>query len=216
MAEEQPLYVGADRGHFRCLRLIDNSGVQLRANCRIKEATVFNFLSDLQYAIVGYTIEWWPEEADAPHEGGNAQPYIPRNRPQISRLYFRTKGTITPKMLYVEDAIINDFLNAKVLADSMSLLTYAQESAEQVASAALWRVLEKTKWSYQNAVHITKFEATSSTPLTLTQQGLRFDWKVTGIEQPQSAQISNLPFTKLRDMYPAMQTFLEGLGNGSN
>ncbi|MNO14059.1 hypothetical protein D3C76_36990 [compost metagenome] len=211
MADEQPLYTGADRGQFRCLRLIDNAGVQLRANCRIKDATIFNFLSDLQYAIIGYTIEWWPENGAAPHEGGDANPYIPRNRPQVTRLYFRTKGTITPKMLYVEDGIINDFLNNKVLADSMSLLTYAQESAEQTASAAQWRVLESTPWSYANAVHITKFEAGANTPLTMVQQGLRFDWKVTGVEQPQSGQIADLPFTKLRDMYPAMQTFLEGI-----
>ncbi|MNZ38868.1 hypothetical protein D3C78_563520 [compost metagenome] len=215
MSEEQPLYTGADRGHFRTIRLIDNSGVQLRANCRIKDATVFNFLSDLQYAIVGYTIEWWPEDAQPPHEGGFTHPYIPRNRPQITRLYFRTKTAITPKLLYVEDAIINDFLNSKTLADSMTLRTYAQESEEQVASAATWRELERTPWSYANAVHITKFEATSNTPLTLTQEGLRFDWKPTGAPNNQSAQIT-VPFTKLRDLYPAMQAFLEGVANGGN
>ena len=214
--QELPLYIGADRGHFKVVRLTDQAGLHLNANCRIREATVFNYLSDLRYAIIGYVIEYWEDGAPAPHEEGVATSFIPRNRPNIQRLYMRAKPSVTRKMLYLEDAIINDFLNTKVLADSMSLLTYTQESAEQVASAAMWRVLGKSKLSYQNAVHITKFEATSSTPLTLTQQGLRFDWKVNGVEQPQSAQVDNLPFTKLRDMYPAMQSFLEGLENGSN
>ncbi|MNM30491.1 hypothetical protein D3C81_410520 [compost metagenome] len=215
MADE--LYTGPDRGHFRTIRLLDNSGVQLRANCRIKDATVFNYLSDLQYAIVGYTIEWWPEGQPAPHLGGDANPYIPRQRPGITKLYFRTKGTITSKLLYLEDAIVNDFLNNKVLAEPMSLLSFAQESAEQVASSATWRLLQKSPWDYANAVHITKYEAGANTPLTLVQEGLRFDWRLTGRDdQMIQAQLSNYPFAKLRDCYPAMQTYLEGINNGGN
>lgn len=217
MSEEQPLYTGADRGHFRTIRLLDNSGVQLRAMCRIKDATVFNYLSDLQYAIVGYTIEWWPEEEPAPHLGGEARPYIPRNRPGITKLYFRTKSTITPKLLYLEDGIINDFLNNKVLAEPMSLLSFAQESAEQQTSAKVWRLLQKSPWDYSNAVHITKYEASSNAPLTLVQEGLRFDWRATGLnDQLLSAQLNNYPFAKLRDCYPAMQAYLEGINNGGN
>lgn len=212
MADEQPLYVGADRGHFRVMRLIDNSGVALRANCRIKDVTVFNYLSDLQYAIVGYSIEWWPEGELAPHLGGEARPYIPRNRPGVTKLYFRTKTSITPKLLYIEDAIINDFLNTKALAEPMTLQSFAQEAAEQVASAKAWRVLQKSKWDYANSVHITKFEASSNAPLTLVQEGLRFDWRLSGEDdQMIAASIANYPFAKLRDCYPAMQTYLEGL-----
>lgn len=217
MADEQPLYEGADRGHFRTIRLIDNSGVQLRVSCRIKEATVFNFLSDLQYAIIGYSIEWWPEGQPAPHEGGDSKPYIPRNRPGVTKLYFRAKPGVVSKMLYLEDAIINDFLNNKVLADPMTLLSYTQESAEQVASAKDWRLLEKSAFDYANAVHITKMEATSSTPLTVTQQGLRFDWRPTGrVDQLFSATINDYPFEKLRECYPQMKAYLEGITNGGN
>lgn len=212
MSEEQPLYTGADRGHFRTIRLLDNSGVQLRANCRIKDATVFNYLSDMQYAIVGYTIEWWPEGEPAPHQGGDANPYIPRNRPGITKLYMRTKGVITSKLLYLEDAIVNDFLNSKVLAEPMTLQSFTQESADQVAAAKTWRLLQKSKWDYANAVHITRYEAGANTPLTVVQEGLRFDWRLTGRDdQMIQAQLNNYPFSKLRDCYPAMQTYLEGL-----
>lgn len=217
MADEQPLYVGADRGHFRTMRLIDNAGVVLRANCRIKEVTVFNYLSDLQYAIVGYSIEWWPEQDPAPHQGGEAHPYIPRNRPNVTKLYFRMKTSATAKMLHLEDAIINDFLNSKVLAEPMTLQSFSQEAAEQITSASQWRVLQKSQWDYSNAVHITKYEATSNAPLTLVQEGLRFDWRLNGRDdQMEAAQMSNYPFAKLRDCYPAMQTYLEGLHNGGN
>lgn len=216
MSEEQALYTGADRGHFRTIRLLDNSGVQLRAMCRIKDATVFNYLSDLQYAIVGYTIEWWPEGAEPPHLGGEVHPYIPRQRPGVTKLYFRTKGTITTKLLYLEDGIINDFLNNKVLAEPMSLNSFVQESAEQVNSSKEWRLLLKTPWDYSNAVHITKYEAGANTPLTLVQQGLRFDWRRTGLTELQQGQLNNFPFAKLRDCYPAMQTYLEGIPNGGN
>jgi hypothetical protein len=217
MADEQPLYEGADRGHFRTMRLIDNAGVALRANCRIKEATVFNYLSDLQYAIVGYAIEWWPENTLAPHQGGEAYPYIPRNRPGVTKLYFRMKTSVTPKLLYLEDAIINDFLNSKVLAEPMTLLSFSQEAAEQITSAKAWRLLQKSAWDYANAVHITKFEASANGPLAKVQEGLRFDWRVSGQEeQMEMAQMSDYPFAKLRDCYPAMQTYLEGLNNGGN
>lgn len=217
MSEEQPLYTGADRGHFRTIRLLDNSGVQLRAMCRIKDATVFNYLTDMAYAIVGYTIEWWPDTEPAPHLGGEVHPYIPRNRPGVTKLYFRTKGTITTKLLYLEDGIINDFLNSKVLADPMSLNSFVQESAEQVASSQQWRLLQKSPWDYSNAVHITKYEAGANTPLTLVQQGLRFDWRRTGrTDQMVAGQLNNFPFAKLRDCYPAMQTYLEGIPNGGN
>lgn len=212
---EQPLYTGADRGHFRVMRLIDNSGVKQRANCRIKEVTVFNYLSDLQYAIVGYSIEWWLDGEQPPHNGGEGRPYIPRNRPQVTKLYFRCKMSIVAKMLYLEDAIINDFLNNKALEDSMKLLTYTQEATEQIASAATWRALLDSPWEYANAVHITKLEATTTTPLTVVQEGLRYDWRPADNQSLlYSAQLNNYPFSKLRDCFPAMKTQLEGIVNG--
>lgn len=214
---ETSLYLGADRGHFRTIRLLDNSGVKLRTNCRIKDVSVFNYLSDLQYAIIGYSIEWWPENEPAPHLGGEARPYIPRNRPGVTKLYFRASPAVVTKMLYLESAIIDDFLNNKVLAEPMSLLSYVQEATEQIGSASQWRPLERTPWEYSNAVHITKLEATTNTPLTVVQEGLRFDWRITGSEdQLIAGQINNYPFVKLRECYNGMRTYLEELNNGSN
>ncbi|MCY1285325.1 hypothetical protein D9M68_17760 [compost metagenome] len=209
MSEENELYPGVDRGMFRVMRLLDNSGVQLRAQCRLKNVSVFNFLSDLQYAVIGYGIEWWPDAQPGPHEGGEATPYIPRGRPNISRLYFRGKTSITPKMLHLEDAIINDFINSKALADPMTYSTYALESAEQNNSAATWRPLGNTPFEYANAVHITKFEATSSTPLEVTVEGLRFEYRrATMPEDIRTADIKPNKFTKLRDCYEVMEAFI--------
>jgi hypothetical protein len=206
---EETLYTGVDRGMFRVQRLLDNSGVQLRVNARLKTLSVFNFLSDLQYAIIGYGVEWWPEHAQGPHEGGDAQPFIPHNRPNINRLYMRTKTSITPKMLYLEDGAINDFLNTKMLADAMSYTTYAKEAAEQVTSAAQWRALGNTPFEYANAVHISKFEATSNTPLEVSVEGLYFEYRrITVPEDVRSVSVKPYKFTKLRDCYEAMETFI--------
>lgn len=214
---EETLYTGADRGMFRVMRLLDNSGVQLRANARMKTLSVYNFLSDLQYAVVGYGIEWWKDGAQGPHEGGEAHPFIPLNRPNINRLYMRTKTSITPNMLYLEDAVINDFLNSKMMNDSMSYRTYAQESAEQVNSAATWRALGNTPFEYANAVHITKFESTANTPLEVVVEGLRFDYRrATTPEVVRSADVKPNKFTKLRDCYGAMQQYIENeVANGN-
>lgn len=195
------LYTGPDRGHFRTIRLLDNSGVQQLANCRIKEATVFNYLSDLKYAIVGYVVEWWKNGELPPYEGGDTQIYIPSGRPNVNKLYFRTKSSITSNMLYLEDAIINDFLNTKALADPMSLQSYSQEAAEQVASAAIWRELERTPYSYNEAVHITQLQSTPDTPLTVASTGLRANWRHTGMEELRSLRVSDYAFTKLRECY---------------
>lgn len=211
------LYTGPDRGHFRVIRLLDQAGVQLRPNARIKDAVVFNFLSAMQYAIVGYSIEWWPDGEPAPHADGEGKPYIPHGRPNVSKLYFRTKTSITGKMLHLEDAIINDFLNTKVLADPMTLLSYTQESAEQTADAAQWRVLDGTPFSYANAVHVTRLEATATTPLTITSEGLRFDWRrTTSADETISASVRDYKFERLRDCYGRMREFIESeIANGS-
>lgn len=210
MSETTELYTGPDRGHFKILRLPDNAGVQMRVNCRLKEVSVFNYLSELQYAIVGYSVEWWPEGELPPHEGGEANPYIPYKRPNINKLYFRTKTSITPKMLYLEDAIINDFMNNKVLSDPMTFLTYTLEAKEQTDSAAIWRELERTPFQYANAVHITRLEATSQTPLTVISEGMRFDYRRTASPDiVRSGEIKPYPFTKLRDCYGAMQNYIQ-------
>ena len=195
------IYTGPDRGHFRTIRLLDNSGVQQLANCRIKEATVFNYLSDLKYAIIGYTVEWWKNGEQAPHEGGESQIYIPHGRPNVNKLYFRAKSSITSNMLYLEDAIINDFLNTKALADPMSLLSYSQEAAEQTASVAIWRELERTPYSYNEAVHITQLQATPDSPLMVVSQGLRANWRHTGAEELLQLRVTDYAFTKLRECY---------------
>jgi hypothetical protein len=208
--EENGLYPGVDRGMFRVMRLLDNSGVQLKAQVRIKNLSVFNFLSDLQYAVIGYGLEWWRDGEPGPHEAGEANPYIPRGRPNISRLYFRGKTSITPKMLHLEDAVINDFINSKALADPMTYSTYALEAAEQTSSAAVWRDLGKTAFQYANAVHITKLEASSTTPLEIVVEGLRFEYRrKASPDIVKTADIKPYKFTKLRDCYEAMQTFIE-------
>lgn len=208
---EETLYVGPDRGHFMVVRLTDDTGVYFRANCRIKDAVVFNFLSDLRYAIVGYTIEFWKDGEKSPHEGGVTIPYIPKNRPNVTKLYFRTKSSHTGRMLYLEDAIINDFLNSKVQADPMRLLTYSQEAAEQTVSAAMWRVLEGTPYSYSDAVHITRFNTTIDSPLTIESEGMRFSWKRTTDETgSDTILLSDYKFTKTRDCYSKLKDFFEG------
>ena len=216
MSEEE-LYTGVDRGHFKIMRLIDNSGVQLRVNCRLKEVTVFNYLSDLQYAIIGYSVEWWPEGQPGPHQGGDAHPFIPRNRPNISKLYMRAKTSITPKMLHLEDAIINDFMNVKMLADPMTFLTYSMEAAEQIASSEEWRSFDDSPYQYANAVHITKFEATASTPLTVVSEGMRFTYRrATMPEAMEHGVIQNSPFTKLRDCYTTIEAYIKNeVANGN-
>lgn len=209
MSEEVELYTGPDRGIFRVMRLLDNSGVKLGAHCRLKDVSVFNYLSDLQYAIVGYSIEWWENDKPAPYAGGDAHPFIPRNRPNISKLYFRTKTALTPNQLYLEDAIINDFLNKKMMNDSMTYLTFSMEAAEQVASAAEWRQLRETEFEYANAVHITKQEATSSTPLTTVAEGLRFDYRrISNPDDVRTAEIKPHHFVKLRNCYYDMEDYI--------
>jgi len=217
MSEEFELYTGADRGQFRVMRLLDNAGVQLRATARIKDAVVFNFLSALQYAIIGYGLEWWKDGDPAPQDGGEPHPYIPKGRPNVNKLYFRGKTSLTPKMLHLEDAIINDFLNNKALADPMTLLSYTQESAEQVASAAEWRPLMNSAYSIANAVHITRLSTTPSTPLTIDSEGLRFEYRRnTDENQVFTGMLKDYKFEKLRDCYPAMLDLIESEQNGSN
>lgn len=217
MSEQYPLYPGADRGQFRVMRLLDNSGVQLRAHARIKDAVVFNYLSAMQYAIIGYSLEWWKDGDPAPYDGGEALPYIPKGRPNLNKLYFRGKTTLTPNMLHLEDAIINDFLNSKALADPMSLWSYTQEAAEQVASAAEWRPLLNSAYSFANAVHITRLAATPSSPLTIDSEGMRFDYRRTSSpDQVFSTILRDYKFEKLRDCYPAMLEHIESEQNGSN
>lgn len=214
---EQELYTGADRGQFRVQRLTDNSGVQMNVYCRIKEATVFNFLSELQYAIVSYSIEWWPAEEAAPQNGGSPRPFVPNNRPNISKLYLRMKTSFTPKMLYLEDAIINDFINTKMLTDAMTYNTYAQESAEQVASAATWRNLITSPFEFANAVHITMLESGVDTPLTVVSEGIRFDYRRQGLPgDVRQAELKPSPFTKLRDCYTTLLNHInDEVANGN-
>lgn len=212
--EENQLYPGADRGHFKVMRLIDNTGLQLRTNARLRNLACYTYLSDLHYTIVGYEIEWWPEFSAAPWEGGAATLYTPKNRPQASKHFFRTKSSNTPKMLYLEDSTINDFLATKTMEDPMKLKSFSQEAAEQIASAAIWRELEGTPYSYRNAVHIARYEATATTPLTVQGQGIRFDWKRTGEDEFVAGEvIDDYVFTRERDCYTKIKEHLESKEN---
>jgi len=216
---DEPLYPHPDRGHFRVARLNDHNGLQINANCRIKEVSVFNFLSDLRYAIVGYTLEHWPADSLPPHLGGTAQEYVPKNRPNVRKLYLRTKPSLVRKMLYLEDAIINDFLSKKAIADPMSLQSYSQEAAEQVTSASVWRALErKSPYAYANAVHITRLEATADTPLTIVSQGLRFDWQfVATPDQSFESSLADYPFDTTRACYDRILSHIQSeVANGSH
>ncbi len=217
--QELPLYTGADRGHFKVVRLTDQTGLHLDANCRIREATVFNYLSDLRYAIIGYVIEYWEEGAPAPHEGGVATSFIPNNRPNIQRLYMRAKASVTRKMLYLEDAIINDFLMHKVLADPMSFQSFNQEAQEQVASAAQWRPFDRhSPYMYNDAVHITRLRADENSPLTIIEQGMRFNWRTKDASENDfvSEVIKEYEFVSSRECLEQIMTHIQASVSAPN
>lgn len=192
MSEESDIYQGVDRGQFKVIRLMDKSGVVTGVTARIKEANIYVYLTDKQYALIRYKIEWW-------NEGGERQLYVPRDRTS-SNLFVRSVPTIGNRILYLEDAIINDFLNEKVLADPSALKDFAQESKQQREDAEIWRSLKNTGYSYRNAVHVTKFEATDTTPLTVVEEGLRYDLKASTDEgDGVSVNEGGYKFTRIRD-----------------
>lgn len=202
------LYTGADRGTFNVMRLMDNSGVQIRANARMRDVTIHNYLSDYNYAVIGYSIEWWKDPTQPPHLNGETHPYIPRNRPNINKLYCRGKTSVTPNLLYLEDLVINDFLNEKNLKDPMLFKTHAQEAAEQVGSAGVWRVLDGTDKEYRDGVHITRYSTTPTTPLTPVSHSLSFKYRTIGSTEESTINLTTYPFSSLRETYDKMREIL--------
>lgn len=201
MSNEETLYTGADRGTFKVMRLIDDRGVQLRVKARIKEVAVYNYISDMQYAIIGYKIEWWKETAVPPYAGGEeGNLYLPRGRSNLQTLFMRTKPAAVSKILHLEDAIINDFLMEKVLEQSEKLNDFTSESKEQRASSAIWREATGTPMSYKDGVHITHLTASESGPLEVISEAMTFKLRLTG-DEGDGAQISkmNVPFVSIKE-----------------
>lgn len=199
MAEE--LYMEPDRGEFLVRRLVTQDGIFTDVNCRIKKASVFNFGSQYAYALVGYQIEFWGKDEPAPYKGGTAKLFRPKDRPDFTTLYVRTKVSNTNNMLYLEDAIINDFINVKVLQQSIYLESYDEASEHQRSNTAVARQLIDANIEYRNALHTTRYESSATQPLVVKEQWMSYQAiKIGAAPSDQTYYIRNMPFVSLRDM----------------
>jgi len=195
------LYHGPDRGEFMVHRLDTAQGPVMNANCRIRKATVFNYASQYVYALIGYQIEYWRESEPAPYNGGIATLYQPKDRPNHTTFYMRNKISSTQDMLYLEDGIINDFLNVKLTTPPLNLETYAQAAADQTASIAIPRLIAAKGMEYRNGIHITRYENSPVTPLTLVGQGLKYMAHHAGSALDDTEYtVRDTPFTNLKAM----------------
>lgn len=200
--EDQPdLYMGPDRGEFLVARLDTADGLFVDVNCRIKKASVFNFASQYAYALVGYQIEYWPKDAKAPYEGGTAQVYRPKDRPDFSTFYLRIKVSSTGKMLYLEDAIINDFITSKHLLNGLYLDDYTKAAQQQLDSIKTKRRVKATDVEYYNGVHTTRYESSASAPLTQTEAWMQYSANIVNSDRDDTLRyIRDVPFVSLKDM----------------
>lgn len=194
------LYLGPDRGEFMVARLVTHDGVFTEVNCRIRKASVFNFASQYAYALVGYQIEYWPQNEPAPYNGGQANIYRPKDRPDYTTLYMRMKVSSVIKPLYLEDGIINDFITSKALLNPAFLENYTEAAAKQVASIAVPRRVKSTDVEYRNAFHVTRWESTPTTPLTITEQWMQYMANEFNMPADDTVRtIANKPFISLKD-----------------
>lgn len=199
MADE--LYTGADRGEFLAFRMMTADGLVKDANCRIKQCSVFNYLSDFVYCIVGYQIEYWEKDAPAPYNGGESKIYRPADRPDFTTQYMRTKVRNTAKMLYLEDAIINDFISVKLLQGASALQSYDQAAAKQIESIAKTRMRDGSDVQYRNAIHTTRYANTADAPLALTEQWMQYMANQFNSPPDDTLRyIRDMPFLSLKDM----------------
>ncbi len=203
MNTPEELYLGPDRGEFLVARMVNAEGLFTDVNCRIRSASVFNFASEHSYALVGYQIEYWPAGEKAPYEEGG-QPallYRPQGRPDYNTFYMRMKVSSVVKMLYLEDGIINDFINSKVLADVITLENYTKAAQQQTQSIATPRRVQRTDVEYRNAFHVTRYASSAEAPLAVTEQWLQYQANIHNTPADDKIySIKDKPFVSLRDM----------------
>lgn len=205
MSEQDELYTGADRGEFLVRRLVHADGVVQDANCRIRKASVFNFASEHAYALLGYQIEWWEKDALPPYKGGTATLFLPAGRPDFNTFYLRTKISNTDRMLYLEDAIITDFISTKSSINPMLLEDYTTIAKQQVDGIAIDRQVKGTGVMYRNCLHTTRFEASATQPLTVVETWMQYMAHLaTSPINNQLRYIRNKPFTTLKDMIDSL------------
>lgn len=195
--DSSDIYLGPDRGHFKAARLPDRQGFQQMANCRIKEATVYNYITKDNYAIVAYKIEWWKDKP--PHEGGESHLFVPATRPTMQTLTLRVKSGITSKLLYLEDAIISDFLTVKLMQDPMTFQFLEQERAAQVDNAKQWMALEDSDKEIRHTLHTSVLQANDTQPLTLMSTHLSVTHRTKGdTGNGVVVELTDYPFTTRR------------------
>lgn len=205
MSEADELYSGPDRGEFLIARLATADGVFTEVNARIKKVSVFNYGSQYVYALVGYQIEYWLQGEKAPYDGGEARLYRPSGRPDYSTLYMRIKVSSTVKMLYLEDAIINDFITSKVLLNALFLESYDVAAKQQLDSLAINRVVKGTDVEYKNCFHTTRYESSATAPLELKENWMSYMAHRVGSPEDDTARyILDKPFTSLKDMIDSL------------
>lgn len=211
-AADPTLYLGPDRGEFAIARLNTEDGLFTDVSARIKKVSVFNYASQYAYALVGYQIEYWLEGEKAPYDGGTARLYRPKNRPEFTTLYLRIKVTSTAKMLYLEDAIINDFITSKSLKDSLFLESYEEAAAQQIGSIATPRRVKATDVEYRNAIHTTRYESSDTLPLTLTENWMSYMANIVNNPQDDTVHyVRDKPFVSLKDMISTLVADFEAL-----
>lgn len=201
--EDPNVYPGPSRGEFLVARLLTADGLFQEANCRIRKVSVMNYAGKFAYAIVGYQIEYWPQGAKAPYEEGGepAALYRPKDRPDFTTFYLRIKVSSTLKILYLEDAIINDFITSKSLLNPIFLNPYLTEAQDQINSAAIERQVIGTDFLYSDAVHTTRYESSATDPLVVTEQWMSYRAHPVGeATNPEPRYIKNKPFVSLKDM----------------
>jgi hypothetical protein len=205
MSEADELYTGVDRGEFLISRLATADGVFTEVNARIKKVSVFNYGSQYAYALLGYQIEYWLKDEKAPYDGGTPRLYRPAGRPDYTTLYMRIKVSSTVKMLYLEDAIINDFITSKAQLNSLFLESYDEAAAQQITSMGIYRRVKATDVEYKNCFHTTRYESSTTAPLTLTEQWMSYVGRVYLTEGDEQVRyIRDKPFVSLKDMIDSL------------
>lgn len=195
------LYTGVDRGEFLVARLVTEDGTFTEVNCRIRRASVFNFASKFSYAIIGYQIEYWPANEPAPYNGGVAHLYRPKDRPDYTTMYMRIKVSSAVKMLYLEDAIINDFITSKTLLNPAFLENYTEAAAKQTAAIANVKQLPRNNIEYRNCFHVTRYQSSDTQPLTMFEQWMQYMANGLGEEPDDTVRtVRDKPFISLKDM----------------
>lgn len=205
MSEADELYMGPDRGEFLIARLATADGVFTDVNARIKKVSVFNFASQYAYALFGYQIEYWLQGEPAPYDGGAVRLYRPAGRPDYTTLYMRVKVSSTVKMLYLEDAIINDFISTKAQLNSLFLESYDVAAKQQLDSIAIQRIVKNTDVEYKNCFHTTRYESSTTGPLELKENWMSYMAHHVGSAPDDTVRyIRDKPFVSLKDMIDSL------------